>query len=725
MMSKTMHTIDTKATPKRFGRAASVCLWVLTTALIVLPGCAAFRPMDGVPARYLPEELKGRSRAEQQMIDLSMLRRPRNSQYRVDTGDVLAVYIENILGKPEAPPINQSLNVNRPPTLGYPLTVRDDGTLPVPRFGPINVRGKTLSEVEAAVRHAFTYQRRFMQPGQNDRVIISLHQPRQHRVLVVRQESTTDAITSLNIGQGSLGNTKKGNGKIVSLPAYKNDVMHALVESGGLPGLDAKAVVWVIRAKQEPRRITQASFKQPQFPPVPNSPYGTQPQQPFGPNPNPQFGPPNQFGPTNGSYPPNANLPVIMGPTRRYPAPANGAINPNAVPNSMQQPLNAPAMPRINSPRPMSNPLPVPGSQGLRPNGMRTAPPNMIQPGPMPTARSNRAPNNRATNDRPAVQPARQTNEQPRPSNGIQLASYSVMKTPRQIAESLTGIPMPPPTQAKTEQRRTAFTNRVSQIGNSVTGSLNRLMPGHVAAAQIQQSGCSTCQTGVPMNGPMPAYAPPMQNFAQMPQPMPNMQFNTPPMQQSPAQWQPPRAWDNVDMIARGGLCNVIPGQTIRIPLRLDECDTINFNPQDVVLNDGDIVFIESRDDEVFYTGGLLGGGQYGLPRDSDIDILEAIAISQSANITNQGGGRISLNNDVTIGASQAIVLRKLPNGSQVSILVDLYRARKHPVERIAIRPGDYIILQYTKVEAVGAFFEKYILEGALFGVAAASLGSR
>lgn len=178
-------------------------------------------------------------------------------------------------------------------------------------------------------------------------------------------------------------------------------------------------------------------------------------------------------------------------------------------------------------------------------------------------------------------------------------------------------------------------------------------------------------------------------------------------------------------MIASGGLCNGSRGQTIRIPLRLDERETIKFNPRDVILEDGDIVFIQSRDDEVFYTGGLLGGGQYGLPRDSDIDILEAIAIAQGANVSAQNGGRSALNNDVTIGASQAIVIRKLPNGSQVPILVNLYRARKLPAERIAIRPGDYIILQYTKLEAVGAFIEKHILEGALLGVAAAGLGTR
>ena len=109
--------------------------------------------------------------------------------------------------------------------------------------------------------------------------------------------------------------------------------------------------------------------------------------------------------------------------------------------------------------------------------------------------------------------------------------------------------------------------------------------------------------------------------------------------------------------------------------------------------------------------------------RDHDIDILEAISISQGRN-NGQDIGRSALNNDVTISASQAVILRKLPNGSQVPILVDLYRARKFRSERMLIEPGDYIILQYTKTEAIGAFFERHILESALFGLAAAQLST-
>ena len=64
-------------------------------------------------------------------------------------------------------------------------------------------------------------------------------------------------------------------------------------------------------------------------------------------------------------------------------------------------------------------------------------------------------------------------------------------------------------------------------------------------------------------------------------------------------------------------------------------------------------------------------------------------------------------------------VLRKLPDGGEVPIKINLYRAREDLSERIYIQPGDFIMLQYTPLEAIAAFFERHLLETALFGLAA------
>ena len=60
-----------------------------------------------------------------------------------------------------------------------------------------------------------------------------------------------------NAVAGALGRTadtqsrdKRGTGQTVSLPVYQNDVLHALAETGGLPGLDAENVIYVIRASR-------------------------------------------------------------------------------------------------------------------------------------------------------------------------------------------------------------------------------------------------------------------------------------------------------------------------------------------------------------------------------------------------------------------------------------------------------------------------------------------
>ncbi len=504
--------------------------------LSALTGCAAMRPLDGVPARYLPEELRGCSREDAQMIDLSLLRRSEPTQHVVDSGDVLAVYVENVLGRRDQPPINTSLDNTRPPTLGYPVMVQDDGTLSLPLIPPIMARGKTIPQIQRELVYSYTIQRRLLPPGQ-ERILVTLHRARTHRVLVVRQETQSDIITAVGVASGTLGTTKKGTGHVVTLPAYKNDVMNALVMSGGLPGLDAQNVVYVIRGRKVPL--------------VPQ------------------------------------RLPLVRG----------------------QNPGIAPGVPSGYAPARTHVPT-------IQPQ----APPANWQP--LPTA--------------PQGQPYR-------------------VQPP---------VPHAPP----------AGANIVIPPGQ----------PGHSW------------------------------------QPVPGIQ--QPAIAPAPANWQPPPIWNNVSQIATGAYCS--GPNVIRIPLRLQSHESPQISEADVTLYDGDIVFIASRDDELFYTGGLLGGGEYTLPRDRDVDILEAIAIAEQSQNNQQGSGRSALNSDVAISPSEAIILRKLPNGTQVPILVDLYRARRYPAERINIQPGDYILVQYTKLEAVGAFIERHILESALFGVAAAQVNA-
>ena len=621
----------------RRSAAVAFCLAMLT--LSAFSGCAAIRPLDGVPARFLPEEIKGCSRENRQMIDLSYLRQQAPAEYMVDSGDVLAIYIERVLGQRDQPPINQPVDPTQPPTLGYPLTVRDDGTLSLPLIQPIFVRGKTIPQVEREIRHAYTIGRRLLLPGQ-DRIVVTLHKERQHRILVIRQELQSDILSAVSVSGGSLGAAKKGTGHVVSLPAYKNDVLNALVQSGGLPGLDAENVVYIMRGRRA--RPTPAQ-------PAP-------PRQ----QPRPTLGQPNP----------------IMQP--RY----------QPVPTQQQQPVQLPGGPLPQpgyGPLSSASPTDRNNSELDSNNGLivRAQSPDMAQALPVGHGRY---------------------------SSGIQQVDYRT--GPSRSANPITNNGPEQLTPLSTQQVMDLAYYKASSstVGRVIQAPFQKLFN---RGGGVSQAGCSTCQT--------PTVAPQMMLPAPQAAPQFAQQWQPPPQQLQP-QWQQPAAWSNAQQIARGGYCN--QQNSIRIPLRLSDFETVNFTEQDIILEDGDIVFIASRDDENFYTGGLLGGGEYTLPRDRDLDILEAIAIAEANNQQNGGSGSSALNSDVSISPSEAVILRKLPNGTQVPILVDLYRARTRASERINIQPGDYIIVQYTKMEAVGAFIERHILESALFGVAASQFNS-
>ena len=62
--------------------------------------------------------------------------------------------------------------------------------------------------------------------------------------------------------------------------------------------------------------------------------------------------------------------------------------------------------------------------------------------------------------------------------------------------------------------------------------------------------------------------------------------------------------------------------------IRLSPEEVPSFTQEDVILGEGDVVVVETRNRDVFYTGGLLGGSEIPLPRDYDLDVLAAIAIA-------------------------------------------------------------------------------------------------
>ncbi len=389
-------------------------------------GCAAITnpTAESIPVRRLPPEALGPSRKDCVPIPLNLLEQPRTAAYHLAAGDILGIWIDGVLGERTltppvhtAPPVEIREQRRLPPAMGYPVTVRQDGTIALPMVAPVRVAGRTIDELEEELRRLYSMHKKILQEG-NERVIVTLLQPRQHHIVVLREEASSFSPVGIT---GVILTGKRGTGHAVSLPAGENDVLHALVLTGGLPGVDTYDEVIIQRG----------CFKD----------------------------------------------------------------------------------------------------------------------------------------------------------------------------------------------------------GEDVEAVRRRLESG-----------------GAP------------------------------------------------------------PAASVRIPLRVRPDAKLPFGPDDVVLHTGDVVFLRARDGEVFYTGGLLPSGEHVLPRDRDLDVIEAMTAVRGALINGAFTNNNLAGNLINPGIgfdnpSLLVVLRRLPNGSQLPIRVDLNRALRDPRERIVVQPGDLLVLQ----EMPNAALARYI----------------
>src|SRR5207302_7333876 len=150
-------------------------------------------------------------------------------------------------------------------------------------------------------------------------------------------------------------------------------------------------------------------------------------------------------------------------------------------------------------------------------------------------------------------------------------------------------------------------------------------------------------------------------------------------------------------------------GPFVRIPLRQVPGAPPCFGPEDVVVYTGDVIFLEARDEDLFYTGGLLPPGVFVLPRDQDVDVVEAVSRVRGPLFNGAFGGNNLAGNLVAPGMgspspSLLVVLRRTPGGGQVPIVVDLRDALRHPEERLLVQAGDVLILQEKPGEALARY---------------------
>lgn len=249
------------------GLFASVCCFGMS-------GCTAlFSPIDSIPADRLPVEFLMPPRSLDQNIDFALLGQSKPPAYILDEGDVLGVFIEGVLGNDtEAPPVqfptpDSDLN----PSMGFPVPIREDGTISLPLISAIPVRGLTITQAEQLVKSK--YFGADILVG-NPRIIVTLMRKRTYRIFVIRQDNGFQGASSRQGNRRSFQavtdrSDESSRGFVLQLPAYENDVINALSRSGGFPGLNAKTDVKILRAgrnRAERELRLRNNFTMDQFP---------------------------------------------------------------------------------------------------------------------------------------------------------------------------------------------------------------------------------------------------------------------------------------------------------------------------------------------------------------------------------------------------------------------------------------------------------------------------
>ena len=234
--------------------AYRMMLLVATVVSFSMTGCTAlFSPIDTIPASRIPPQFLAEPQASKVPLDPARLRQTKPEFYTLDSKDVLGVFIEGVVGNfDEAPPVNDpGPNSDLPPAIGYPFPVRQDGTLSLPLIKPIPVRGLTIEQAETLIQRAF---RGGPEPilKENGRIIVTLLRERTYRVFVVRQDNSFAQRGQQFQGQGQRAQVtdrsdQSSRGFVLQLPAYKNDVLNALLQTGGIPGVNAKPEIRILR----------------------------------------------------------------------------------------------------------------------------------------------------------------------------------------------------------------------------------------------------------------------------------------------------------------------------------------------------------------------------------------------------------------------------------------------------------------------------------------------
>ena len=248
-------TQDDRPSPRGANGLAAVTLLTLVLSTV---GCTSRH--QRIPARAVHGQTDVCC-GQNEPINFLMLRQDPPKSYRLGPRDVLGIYIEGILGDRDTPPpVHFPEDDSQQPAVGYPVPVRDNGTISLPLIPPIRIAGMTLPEVEKAI-HARYCEGQILRESRQ-RIIVTLMKRRTYQIMVIREDQGVPASRMMTTEALVLGTNKRGMTYAVDLVAYENDVLRALSQTGGLPGNDAKNEIVILRGGFDPERFHRESTPQ-------------------------------------------------------------------------------------------------------------------------------------------------------------------------------------------------------------------------------------------------------------------------------------------------------------------------------------------------------------------------------------------------------------------------------------------------------------------------------
>jgi len=247
-------------------RSAQFAAWLAAAALLTVnAGCLSHltritSARDAVPASLLPHELLAEPHGGDAPIPFSLLAQPASPNYVIGIGDTLGIFINQVVpGKDdsELPQYTNSLRTREPypvtgvvhsPIVGVPMTVGRDGTILFPAVGKISLVGLSPEQAARTIYQAYAVDRSIVRP-ESGQVYVQLVKKAVHRVLVIREDVGGNRPTFYY--RKTVPATKRGASYVLDLPSRENDVLHALLATGGLPGIDCRSELWVLRSRVE------------------------------------------------------------------------------------------------------------------------------------------------------------------------------------------------------------------------------------------------------------------------------------------------------------------------------------------------------------------------------------------------------------------------------------------------------------------------------------------